>query len=156
MKLPVLALVLALAPGLAAAEFTFSRLIPYQDESIIQANVIEQCRSLGERLSEHIAQGMTAQGLAVLRVDELDLAQGRALDIKITNLVSAGNAFIGHRKSLTVSVKAYANGEVVHSKVFSRNTMGGVTGGFKGSCDVLERAAEAIGKDVGRWFKERA
>ena len=37
--------------------------------------------------------------------------------------------------------------------VARRNSSGGMGAGFKGSCDVLERSVNAIGKDVAAWLQ---
>ena len=147
-------LALALFPSLAwSADIQIPREVPYYDINIIQANVVEECKSLGTDLSEHIAQGLAANGLSATKLDKLDVASGLAIDAKISNLSSTGNAWSGHHKSLTVLVKAYKDGQAQTSKTFTRTTRGGFAGGFKGSCDVMDRASKAIGEDIGRWYK---
>ncbi len=147
-------LALAFFPSLAwSADIQIPREVPYYDINIIQANVVEECKSLGTDLSEHIAQGLTANGLNATKLDMPDIANGLTIEAKISNLSSTGNAWLGHHKSLTVAVKTYKDGQALASKVFTRSTRGGFGGGFKGSCEVLDRAAKAIGDDIARWYK---
>lgn len=147
---------LALMPALAwSADIQIPREVPYYDVNIIQANVVEECKNLGVDLSEHIAQGLANNGLTATKQDKPDIASGLTIDAKISNLSSTGNAWSGHHKSLTVLVKTFKDGQAQTSKIFTRTTRGGFAGGFKGSCEVMDRAAKAIGEDIGRWYKNQ-
>ncbi|MEM0514100.1 hypothetical protein WCN91_01365 [Pseudoalteromonas sp. YIC-827] len=64
-------------------------------------------------------------------------------------LVSGGNAFIGHRKSASVSAKLMIDGKVVDSTSKTRNS----AGGFKGSCSVLAHTVNTLGSDIAKWVK---
>ncbi len=134
-----------------AAGYQIPENIGYKDVTIIQSNVVEECKELGRQLSASLAAELSKTGVEVQRVATLDAAAGPVVDIKISNLVSAGNAFIGHRKSASVWVELRQGSEVLASKGFTRDTMGGAFAGFKGSCTVLERAVLVLGKDVAQW-----
>ncbi|MGM9479793.1 hypothetical protein ACS5PN_01210 [Roseateles sp. NT4] len=134
-----------------ATSYQIPENIGYKDVTIIQSNVVEECKELGRQLSASLAAELTKTGVEVQRVATLDAAAGPVVDIKISNLVSAGNAFIGHRKSASVWVELRQGSEVLASKGFTRDTMGGAFAGFKGSCTVLERAVLVLGKDVAQW-----
>jgi hypothetical protein len=73
--------------------------------------------------------------------------------LRIENALSSGNAFIGHRKQVTTSAKLYANGKEIARSTHTRDSMGGFTGGFKGSCAVLERCANTLANDITTWLK---
>lgn len=137
----------------AETEVSIPQHVSYYDKNIIQENVQRECTTLGSDLSAHIAQAMEANGYKVRRIDASELGQPPMLDVKITNLMSAGNAFFGHKKSVTVMVKMQKDGQGGEPKSFTRATMGGIAAGFKSSCQVLDRAIEAIGKDIARWYK---
>ena len=79
--------------------------IGYKDITVIQGNVVDECKELGQQLSAALTAELTKTGVEVQRVATLDAAAGPVIDIKISNLVSAGNAFIGHRKSASVWVE---------------------------------------------------
>jgi hypothetical protein len=146
------ALSLIAAAGAAhSAAYQIPENIGYKDVTIIQSNVVEECKELGRQLSASLASELTKTGMEVQRVSALDAAAGPVVDIKISNLVSAGNAFIGHRKSASVWVELRQGSEVLGAKGFTRDTMGGAFAGFKGSCTVLERAVLVLGKDVAQW-----
>ena len=92
-------------------------------------------------------------GNQVTLVPSLDTSSGQVLRMEIINAESAGNAWIGHRKSVTVKGWLYKDGQQSAKFVARRNSSGGMGAGFKGSCDVLERSVNAIGKDVAAWLQ---
>ena len=158
MKPSIYILALAFSPVLALSaqmEIKIPREVPYQDESSIQENVLAQCKTLGSDFADHIAKALQDEGYAVNKVDALDTSTGLVFDVKITNAFSAGNAFIGHMKSVSAVVKVYKDGQPLPAKSFKRDTRGGFAGGFKGSCDVLDRSTTAIGKDIAVWYKKQ-
>ena len=70
-------------------------------------------------------------------------------------MYSAGNAFIGHRKSASVKAELYQDGKLIDSADYTRNSSGGFLGGFKGSCSVLEHTVNTLGNDVAKWLKKK-
>ena len=75
------------------------------------------------------------------------------LDLIITNAVSEGNAFLGHRKLTQVKGVLYKNGTKFASFRGQRHSGGGFFAGYKGSCSVLGRTAKVLGKDISQWLK---
>lgn len=158
MKLSIYAVTLAFAPMLALsaeAEIKIPREVPYQDVSSIQDNVVSQCKTLGSDFANHIAKALEGEGFTVSMVDALDTSTGLVFDVKITNAFSAGNAFIGHMKSVSAIVNVYKDGKPLPAKKFKRDSRGGFAGGFKSSCGVLDRSTTAIGKDIAAWYKKQ-
>ena len=84
----------------------------------------------------------------------VDVHKGRALQLEIVDAVSMGNAWTGHQKYTKVSGTLYENGRRVAGFKARRNSMGGMWGGYKGSCSVLGRTVEAIGEDIGEWLEQ--
>jgi hypothetical protein len=126
--------------------------VPYYDKTIIQANVLNECTALGSDLSTHIAEALQQKGVTANRVAQLDASQGTTLEVQIVNLISAGNAYFGHRKNMSVRAKIVKDGQTVGENTFTRDSMGGAFGGFKGSCSVLDRVATTLGKDIAAWY----
>ena len=127
--------------------------VPYQDEDGIANKVIEECTELGTQLSESTAKYMSERGMSPLRQPSVDLKSARqALNIKIMSAVSAGNAFIGHRKSVSVRAELYKDGVLVAKTGKTRDSAGGAFGGFKSSCSVLERTVNTLGNDIAKWL----
>jgi len=46
------------------------------------------------------------------------------------------------------------NGEVIGSFTGARYSGGGAFGGFKGTCAILGRCIETLGKDIATWLKD--
>jgi hypothetical protein len=79
-------------------------------------------------------------------------AKGKSLDMKITGLLAtAGGGFSGP-KSVTVSGTLRQGGKVTGTFTAQRYSGGGAFGGG-GTCNILDRCAKAIGKDIGAWLK---
>jgi hypothetical protein len=54
---------------------------------------------------------------------------------------------------VTVEGELVENGEVIGSFTASRYSSGGAFGGFKGTCAILGRCIQSIGKDIAAWLK---
>lgn len=140
------------ASGSAAErEITISESATYYDEKIIAPNIRSECTNLGRQFSESTKKYLSEKGWAVDRSDELP-DTGMALNLVITNAHSGGNAWSGHKKSVSIEVEMYRDGELVDTYEGIRNSSGGFGGGFKGSCDVLKRCVNTLGKDVAKWL----
>jgi len=93
-------------------------------------------------------------GLEIARDDlAVKAGKGYAFEVEIVSVVSAGNAFTGHRKQVSVRGRLLEGGKEPVIFVGARDSMGGAFGGFKGSCSVLGRCLEALSKDMALWLK---
>lgn len=144
---------LACCVGAHAHTFQVPDTVGYKDVSIIKPSILSECTGLGRTVADSLTAEMGSLGLQVQRVNEFDPKQGPIVDIKISNAVSSGNAFIGHSKSVMVWVDLRVGDRSVAARGFNRDTMGGAFAGFKGSCAVLDRAATVVGKDVAKWLR---
>ena len=126
--------------------------IPYAQDNDIAGKIKREC-PINEQLSEFIVSYAKARNIAMKTVDATDpTMRGRVLVLEITDSVSSGNAFIGHRKATAVSGALYQDGEKIGSFRGERDSMGGAFGGFKGSCSVLGRTVKALGSDIATWL----
>jgi hypothetical protein len=127
--------------------------IPYKEGSKIALNIRQECH-ITTQLSEFTQSYGKGQGIDVVRTPKLDVkGKGRNLQIEITEAVSQGNAFIGHRKYTAIEGTLYDSGNKVSGFTAARVSGGGFFGGYKGSCSVLGRTVETLGKDVAAWLK---
>lgn len=147
----VLSALTALVPAVSAAEIHIAEKIPYEDEGRIDHRITSECSEIGSRISQAIEKYAQEKQLNIVRDGKTDTATAYA-DLKITSAMSAGNAFVGHAKGMSVYGELYQNGKLVHKTTFNRNSMGGMFGGFKGSCSVLYRTGNALGKDIANWL----
>lgn len=135
----------------SAAEIHIAEQIPYQDEGRIDYRITSECTKIGAIMSESIVKHATEKGLTVVRSTNPE-NHSRYAKIKIDSAMSAGNAFVGHAKGISVYNELFQNGNIVHKTTLSRNSTGGMFGGFKGSCSVLYRTANVLGKDIAGWL----
>ena len=125
----------------------------YEDERSIPYKIRKECTQLGRQFSDSTERFLSKAGWAVNRSDSRS-GEGLELNLVITNAYSAGNAWIGHRKSVTIEAQLFKNGEMVDHFEAVRDSSGGFAGGFKGSCDVLHRCVNTLGKDVTEWLAD--
>lgn len=145
-------LLAAIGAAQAADAITLPKPVPYAADNEIAGKIKRECK-IPEQLSDFIAQGARAHGIETRFADSVNPQMpGRVLDVEITDAVSEGNAWVGHHKSTTVKGKLYQDGKLIGSFRGKRNSMGGMFAGYKGSCSVLGRTVEALGKDIGEWL----
>lgn len=129
--------------------------VPYHDPMIIASNIRQECSTLGDQLSNFVKKYSTHHNIDIVRTDDItNIKNGYVLDLKIRNAVSAGNAWSGHKKQILISADLLKNGEKVKDFTATRDSMGGVFGGFKGSCSVLERTVNTLGSDTAAWLSK--
>jgi len=139
-------------PAKPTKKVTIAELIPYQKGAPIAKNILAEC-TLNEQLSKYIQSYSAQQNVAINRVAGTTAKnRGNVLLVEINDAVSSGNAFIGHRKYVKISGTLYNNSRKVASFTGTRFSGGGFWGGFKGSCAVLERTVNTLGKDVAQWL----
>lgn len=157
MKLILQALCLSLLPLriLAADSIILSPTADWVKPDEIADNVKAEC-DLPRFQIEEIKKYLTERSLpcSIAAKDEVP-ATGTYLQVRIIEAVSGGNAFIGHHKHVTISAKLFVNGVEVAKATKARDSMGGFAGNYKGSCTVLHRCCETLGKDVAEWVKEQ-
>ncbi|MCP2041732.1 hypothetical protein L1281_002346 [Neisseria sp. HSC-16F19] len=136
----------------ALAEIHIAERIPYQDESRVDNRIVSECTEIGRIMSESVAQNGKARKLDIVR----DGAQsGDYVNITIEGVLSAGNAFIGHAKGMSIYAEYYRDNALVEKTTFNRGSSGGAFGVFKNSCSVLYRTANVLGRDVAGWLAKK-
>lgn len=128
------------------------RNIPYKKGSKIALNIRQECK-ITEQLSEFTQVYGEDRGIDVVRVPRVTSKdKGQVLKMEITDAVSQGNAFIGHRKYTAIEGSLYKDGKKVSTFTAARFSGGGFFGAYKGSCSVLGRTVKALGEDVAMWL----
>lgn len=124
----------------------------YSAKSRVAENIKNEC-NLGTQLITFIQESASKQGMTV-KVGEAAPAGAVELKVEITDAISRGNAFTGHRKFASIAGTLTQNGTSLGSFDAARQTGGGMFGGFKGSCGVLTRSINALANDTVRWMKK--
>ena len=136
--------------GPAFADDSIRVYVSYAKENRIASNIKNECK-LVEQLRDFIVAG--SSGAVSAGEGEPDTRRGSALVVEITDSISQGNAFMGHRKYTAIQGKLYRAGAEAGNFDASRNSMGGAFAGYKGSCAVLGRTVKALAQDVNQWLK---
>ncbi|SHF36545.1 hypothetical protein SAMN04487965_2044 [Microbulbifer donghaiensis] len=138
------------------AAISINQKAEYYDTKVIAPNIVRECTNLGYKFSDSTKKFLEKYGFSAALQPEQDLqTEGFNLKLSILNATSSGNAWSGHRKSVTIEAELYKDGELIDSFQNARNSSGGFGGGFKGSCDVLERCVHTLGNDVAKWIKKK-
>lgn len=141
--------------ALLAQPVAMVKSVDYASGAKIQNNIKQECTELGAKISSFAVEFGKKSGVEIVLSDTVDTsAQGQVLEVYITDAVSRGNAWTGHRKYVSVSGSLFENGVKVASFTGGRFSGGGAFAGYKGSCSVLGRCSKAIGKDIANWLAE--
>lgn len=145
-------LIVALCPLSAFSEsLLVSPEAAYAGEGGVAENIRNEC-NLPAAQTEYVLNALSAAGVsAEAAPDDGVPGEGRFLRLRIESAISAGNAFTGHRKQVVTSAELFENGRSVGEKTFTRNSGGGMFGGYKGSCSVLRRCTKTLGQDIASW-----
>ena len=129
--------------------------IPYAESAKIPQKIRTECTKLGSQLAQFTQEFGKSFGVRIELTDKLDInEQGRVLHLEFTDAISKGNAFIGHQKSTAAHGILYQDGKKIAEFDVSRDSMGGMFAGYKGSCSVLGRTVKTMGKDIAQWLKD--
>jgi hypothetical protein len=136
-------------------EINLNTVAKYHDEQVIQSNIIDECTQLGTQFSTSTKKYLEKNGWSVnYDSNANENTKGTKLELKIINAMSSGNAFTGHRKSVSIEAKLFKDGTFIDSYKGTRNSAGGFLGGFKGSCAILAHCVNTLGNDVSKWLKK--
>src|SRR5919109_5043930 len=145
LRIAVTLIAAALSTAASAQDtITIPAEVPYVEGSGVDTNIEAECK-LTKRVADDVSAALAKAGYEAKR-SEKPGKKGDVLDLKIASAVSGGNAFIGHRKHMTVTGKLLRDGKPVGSFTATRHSGGGFGAGFKGSCAVLNGCSAAIGR----------
>jgi hypothetical protein len=127
----------------------------YSATASVADNIKTECK-LPAAQSESVLKELAAAGIpAQAAANGAVPAKGRFLQLHIESAVSGGNAFTGHQKQVTTSVRLFENGKEIAQTTKTRDSMGGAFAGYRGSCSVLHRCTNTLGKDIAAWVKSQ-
>lgn len=131
---------------------TVSKMIKVKQSHLISKAALAECK-LTTQFPQLLKQNATDDNINVNLVNQLNKeAKGYQLEAEFTQIVNAGNPFIGHRKYSEIHLTLYKDGQKLSEADLGRYSGGGMFGGFKGSCSVLGRTVEANAKDAITWL----
>lgn len=144
------AAVCVLASAQVWGEVHISPDVPYENKDNIAERIINECTAIGKVMSENAVKAGEGKGVKFVASEDF-AKQDEYVKVEIVSATSAGSAMIGHWKGIAVSAEFYRKGKLVDKTKLERHSTGGMFGGFKGSCAVLNRTATTLGKDIAAW-----
>jgi len=124
--------------------------ITYTSNSRVSTAVKQEC-TIPQALSENIIKKSIAQGINIeskrsIKANEIELK------IEINDVVSSGNAGIGHNKFMVITGSLVKGKTKYASFQAARLSGGGYFGAYRSSCSVLARITKALGQDTAGWL----
>lgn len=103
-------------------------------------------------IGNHVLQAVSERfpGASPVK-DGTKAGSNKFLKLTILSVYGVGGGAWSGPKSMTIRADLLKNGRVVQSKVLQRTSGGGVFGGLRGTCPIMERIAVTLGKDVALW-----
>ncbi|UTA48475.1 hypothetical protein L1F30_02765 [Simiduia sp. 21SJ11W-1] len=149
-------IILLLATLLACSGVAFAgdavqvqRVIGYAENAEVRQAVVDECE-LQTKIPVFLSKYAKKD---VALVDGELAAEGRRLELVISNAFASGGGAWSGAKSVTVKGKLYEGEALVGDFIARRYSTGGMFGGFKGTCSIVGRCGKAIAKDIAEWLK---
>jgi len=154
-RLLLTALCLSSTAAFAKGPVLLETPITYLPDAGVVQSVKDECK-IEDMLARHVG-GVLRK---IDKTDNVTIASGSdagdadVLRLQISHVLGVGGGAWTGPKAITVVASLVQGGKVVRQTKINRWTTGGMWGGFKGTCSILERSATAIGKDLGRWARD--
>ena len=119
----------------------------------IAEGVRQQCNvqtSVGTQVFERVSQRYP--GAAQVQDASKAPPDTAVLKVTLTSVLGVGGGGWSGRKSMTVRAELLQGTKLLIAHTLSRQSGGGVLGGVSGTCAIMDRIAEALGRDVGAWL----
>jgi hypothetical protein len=129
--------------------------VTYHPDASVVDNVKKECKleeQFEKRIGAILAKANRAGNGTVEKGNVLKEAS--LLRLQITHVLGVGGGAWSGPKAITVSADLIENDKVVRHTKINRWSVGGMFGGFKGTCSILNRDVEAIGKDLSKWISD--
>jgi len=143
---------LVLALPAVAETYTVVSPVPFSENSQATREVKETC-TLDIRLPEFIEKAAKRGVEVIIAGDPGDNVEGKVLYLEIVHVLGTGGGAWSGAKSVTVEGVLKENGEVIGSFTGARYSSGGAFGAMKGTCSILGRCIQTLGKDIATWLK---
>lgn len=143
-----------LLSALAQAKETLRVQVPaaFDEQTPIEPSVKEQC-AVDRILGNHVFQKVADKYPGTLQVtDPAKMEKGKVLKLTVLSVQGIGGGGWTGPKAVTVRADLVQDGEVVQTVVKREHSRGGVFGGMRGTCSILEIVAESLGRQVATWL----
>lgn len=128
--------------------------IPFSEDANVRDAVREECE-IQTQVPKFLKRFGPEYGIKVELVDSLDNAKtDQTIEMEITRVHAPGGGGWSGAKSMTVKAKVFEDGSLIGDATAQRHSTGGMFAGYKGTCSIVGRCAEAIGQDLARWLQD--
>ncbi|WP_460527820.1 hypothetical protein [Chitinimonas naiadis] len=151
-KLLLLAVLAHAASALAADKVLLEAPVTYHANASVVDSVKTECK-IEEMLTRDV-------GAALVKVNKggngtvasaAEAGDAAVLRLQISHVLGVGGGAWSGPKAITVYAELVENGKVTRSGRVNRWSTGGMWGGFKGTCSILDRCSKALGADLSKW-----
>lgn len=133
--------------ALAGGSITVPKKVPYEKGIHVPDAVRAEC-ALEQKTAEHLHAALGGKFDKVSAADSVSgKTAGKALEMKITNVLAPGGGSWSGPKSVEVRGTLWENGKQLGSFTARRNTTRG-----HGTCGMLERDVKEIAADIAKWI----
>ena len=137
------------ASAFAGADVHIDENIPYRDKEEIDNRIVSECLEVGSIMSESLRESAAKKrGNRRARWSETRHLRRHRHHFRHERR----QCLCGTRQGLGCFCDFVYWRQQVKKTTLSRNSMGGMFGGFKGSCSVLNRTAKVLGADLAKWI----
>lgn len=150
---PVILMAALLAPLCAnASDRLFLQLPVMVDPSAPIPNAVKAECGVEMLLGNHALSALTRRNSQVQTVVGPEQAGAdKLIQLTVIAVHGYGGGSWSGPKSISLRADLKQNGSTLGTTVLNRSSTGGVFGGMKGTCDILNRVAVALGKDLANW-----
>jgi hypothetical protein len=155
MKRPLAALLATccVLPAFAKDKVFLLTPVTYKSDASVVQRVREECQIEG-MLEKDVGSALRKR-LSGGTVDSETAAEGATvMRLQISHVLGVGGGAWSGPKALTVYAELLENGKLVRQARINRWSTGGVWGGFKSTCSIINRCSVAIAKDLTRWASD--
>ncbi|MFL9877636.1 hypothetical protein PQR63_04555 [Herbaspirillum rhizosphaerae] len=143
-----------LLSSLAQAKETLRVQVPavFDEQTPIEPSVKAEC-AVDRILGNHVFQKVADKYPGTLQVtDPAKMEKGKVLKLTVLSVQGIGGGGWTGPKAVTVRADLVQDGEVVQTVVKREHSRGGVFGGMRGTCSILEIVAESLGRQIATWL----
>ena len=102
-------------------------------------------------VGNHVFQQVSKRLGGASQIEDIGKAgQEKVLQLTLLNVHGVGGGWSGP-KEIMMRADVLQSDRKIETAVFTRRSSGGMSGGFSGTCLIMERIAVALGKDVATW-----
>jgi hypothetical protein len=117
-------------------------------------NVKDECAP-ETKLADYVRKKVGGQFSEVIPIgNPAEAGSEKVLVLTIFEISGVGGGAWSGSKGITAEARLLENGKQFGQFKDSNSSRGGMFGGFKGTCSILDRAAESLAEDIADWLAE--